>query len=329
MELSTRDGGDSNTSCPHLELLRGRDGRDGHDGRDGMPGLTGRDGKDGEIGPPGPQGPVGPPGPTTVDPRLQGPPGVQGSPGVIGPKGSVGPPGPQGPPGPTGERGPRGENGEKGQMGNTGSQGPPGSPGQRGLTGSPGPIGPPGPTTTTGGAVYIRWGRTTCPSTPGTELVYAGLAGGSHYSHSGGGANKLCLSTNPQYLNYQPGNQGTAYLYGAEYRSFDRQPFHSMHLHNVPCAVCSVSRGRLLMIPARTSCPSSWTREYYGYLMSERHNHVGRSTFECMDSSPESIPGSAGNIEGALFYHNEATCTGLPCPPYVAGREVTCAVCTK
>ena len=82
------------------------------------------------------------------------------------------------------------------------------------------------------------------------------------------------------------------------------------------------------MIPARTSCPSSWTREYYGYLMAERYNH-SQSTYECMDKNPESVPGSEGNIGGALFYHVEATCDGLPCPPYVAGREVTCAVCTN
>ena len=182
---------------------------------------------------------------------------------------------------------------------------------------------------TTGGAVYIRWGRTTCPSTPGTELVYAGLAGGSHWSHSGGGADKLCLSSHPQYLSYQSGHQNTAFLYGAEYEIYGRQPFRSMNQHNVPCAVCSVSRGRLLMIPARTSCPPSWTREYYGYLMSERFNHPSRSTFQCMDKNPQSVPGSGKDINGALFYHNEATCTGLPCPPYVAGRELTCAVCTK
>ena len=275
-----------------------------------MPGLTGRDGKDGEIGSPGPQGPVGPPGPpgpTTVDPGLQGPPG---SPGPEGPTGPPGLQGSQGPPGPPGSRG---------------SQGPHGSPGQRGLTGPPGQ---PGPITSTGGAVYVRWGRTTCPNTPGTQLVYAGKAGGSHYSHSGGGANKLCLPDNPQYLSYQSGHQDTGYLYGAEYKIWGRQPLQSVYQHNVPCAVCSVSRGKLLMIPARISCPSSWTREYYGYLMAERYAHA-RSTFDCMDSSPESIPGSAGSINGALFYHQEATCTGLPCPPYVAGREVTCAVCTQ
>ena len=322
---STSGDGNSSTSCPHLELLRGRDGRDGHDGRDGMPGLTGRDGKDGEIGSPGPQGPVGTPGlpgPTTVDPGMQGPPG---SPGPEGPTGPPGPQGSQGPPGPTGEHGATGTTGDPGPPGSRGNQGPPGSPGQRGLTGS---RGPPGPITSTGGAVYIRWGRTTCPSTPGTRLVYAGKAGGSHYSHGGGGANKLCLPDNPQYLSYQPGHQ-SGYLYGAEYKISSGQPFRSMDDHNVPCAVChSSTRASLLTIPARISCPSSWTREYYGYLMAEHYTHA-RSTFECMDRSPQSVPGSAGSINGALFYHQEAACTGLPCPPYVAGREVTCAVCTK
>ena len=200
-----------------------------------MPGLTGRDGKDGEIGLPGPQGPIGPPGPTAADPGMQGPPGSPG------PEGPTGPPGPQGSQGPPGTPG---TDGDRGPPGPQGSQGPPGSPGQRGLTG------PPGPTTSTGGAVYVRWGRTTCPSTPGTELVYAGKAGGSHYSHSGGGANRLCLPDNPQYLSYQSGHQGSGYLYGAEYE---------IHNHNVTCAVCySSTRASLLTIPARTSCPSSF-----------------------------------------------------------------------
>ena len=86
----------STTSCPNIELLRGRDGRDG---------LPGRDGKDGE----------------------------------------------------------------KGDRGHTGIQGP---PGPQGLPGS-------SPVPNSGGGLYTRWGRTTCPSTPGTELVYAGRVGGS------------------------------------------------------------------------------------------------------------------------------------------------------
>lgn len=58
--------------------------------------------------------------------------------------------------------------------------------------------------------------------------------------------------------------------------------------------------------------------------------YTSRTMFECMDHSPESLPGTAANIDGALFYHVEVKCThGIPCPPYDAQKEVTCVVCTK
>ena len=44
----------------------------------------------------------------------------------------------------------------------------------------------------------------------------------------------------------------------------------TLHDHNAPCAVCHVStRVAVLMIPAWRHCPSQWTLEYTGYLMSE------------------------------------------------------------
>ena len=94
-------------------------------------------------------------------------------------------------------------------------------------------------------------------------------------------------------------------------------------------AVCYTSaRITALMIPAKTRCPPSWTHEYTGYLMAEAAGHH-RSMFECIDKDPESVPGSATNVDGALFYHTEATCSGLPCPPYDAAKELTCVMCTK
>ena len=51
--------------------------------------------------------------------------------------------------------------------------------------------------------------------------------------------------------------------------------------------------------------------------------------FECVDKNPDSIPGSASGLEGAFFLPVEATCTGMPCPPYDPQKELTCAVCTK
>ena len=196
-------------------------------------------------------------------------------------------------------------------------------------------IGPPG-STSTGGVVYTRWGKTICPSTSGTQLLYAGRAAGSWYNQRGGGANYLCLPEQPQYSNYTSGVQnGRAYLYGAEYETGgtqpqDNGPLSSVAEHNVPCAVCYTStRGTAVMIPAQYTCPSFWTREYYGYLMANYHGD-SRTMFECVDRNPQSIPGSTADRDGTVFYHVEVKCNhGIPCPPYDTQKEVTCVVCTK
>ena len=147
--------------------------------------LVGRDGRDGRDG-------------------VRGLPGPAGPPGDKGDRGDLGPPGPQGP---QGERGIVGSQGVVGLQGVTGEKGDHGDPGQ------PGPQGP----LAIGGAVYVHWGRTVCPSDQGTELVYSGRAGGSPWSQQGGGANHLCLPDDPDHLQYQSGRQGYSNLYGVEY----------------------------------------------------------------------------------------------------------------
>ena len=55
-----------------------------------------------------------------------------------------------------------------------------------------------------------------------------------------------------------------------------------------------------------------------------------RTMFECVDSSPDVVRGKASdNADAAVFYHNEASCNGLACPPYTAEKELTCVVCSK
>ena len=179
--------------------------------------------------------------------------------GLDGRDGREGPPGPQGPPG---------RDGRDGLTGPQGPTGPPGQvqmlPGERGPKGMPGPAGPIGPVgpagPQSGGVVYTRWGSSSCPNVSGTTLVYAGRVGGSHYTHNGGGANHLCMPLDPEYsLPYQSGVQGYAYVYGTEYES----PLQGSHDHNVPCVVCLAStRETVLMLPAKTTCPTSWTQEY-------------------------------------------------------------------
>ena len=56
------------------------------------------------------------------------------------------------------------------------------------------------------------------------------------------------------------------------------------------------------------------------------------SEYECVDKDPESVPGldSIGwNSGSGIFNHVEASCNGMACPLYEAGKELTCVVCTR
>ena len=217
--------------------------------------------------------------------------------------------------------------------GRDGRDGRDGAPGLRGLTGLPGPKGDTGAAGPkgegAGGVVYVRWGYEFCPDT-GAQRVYFGRAGGSHYSHSGGGGNPQCLPLHPDYLKTISGIQGYAYIYGAEYQVTDGLVANSKD-RDVVCAVCYVpTRNVVYMLPAKYTCPTGWTREYYGYLMSERHNHQ-RSMFSCVDHSLSPVPNSEPDHNGFLFYPVEGACGSLPCSNthYDQSKELSCAVCTK
>ena len=136
----------------------------------------------------------------------------------MGPPGGEGERGVAGPPGPVGEKGMRGDAGLQGAVGEPGLQGPP-----------------------TGGAVYTRWGRTTCPTVQGTHLLYSGRAGATHHLHKGGAANYLCLPNDPDHLQYQSGVQGYGHIGGVEYWYAGFPLLSSVNHHNVPCAVCYVA----------------------------------------------------------------------------------------
>ena len=220
----------------------------------------------------------------------------------------------------------RGRDGRDGRDGVPGPRGPQGQRGDQGQKGDQGIVGSPGPRN--GGVVYTRWGKSTCPSVSGTTLVYAGRTGGTWYQHKGGAVNYLCMPDDPDYLSYQPGVQGYNYVYGAEYHTAGG-PLQAVTQHNVPCAVCYAStRVAVTMIPAKTQCPSTWTLEYSGYLMSD-YRYYHRTMYECVDKNPDSVPGSASDTNGALLNHVEANCNGMLCPPYDPQKELTCAVCTK
>ena len=119
-------------------------------------------------------------------------------------------------------------------------------------------------------------------------------------------------------------------MYGAEYGVTNGIVPNSRDT-NVPCAVCYVpTRTTLYMMPAKYTCLSNWTTEYYGYLMAERyhHNHH-RSQFTCVDRVLKPVIGTIHDHDGFSFYFVEGRCGSLPCPPYEQTKELTCAVCTK
>ena len=122
---------------------------------------------------------------------------------------------------------------------------------------------------------------------------------------------------------------GYSPLRGAEYWP-PTQPLASNQGHNMPCAVCYAStRDTILMIPAKLACPTHWTTEYTGYLMAGSISYE-RTLFECIDHQPESVSGlNVSDSNNAFYYHVEATCNSLSCPPYDAEKELTCVVCTR
>ena len=220
-----------------------------------------------------------------------------------------------------GLKGYKGEKGDSGSPGSTGLTGPKGVTGQKGMKGVK--------EERNGGTVYVRWGHDQCPST--ARLVYSGRVGGSYHGHSGGGTNPQCLPLDPNFLKPISGAQHRAYMYGAEYETNtdSSSHVHGRHQHDVPCAVCHVSNHTAVyMVPAKYTCPTGWTREYYGYLMSGYFGHH-RTQYICMDTALKSVVGSSADQNSLLFYFVEGRCGSLPCPPYDETKEFSCAVCTK
>ena len=183
---------------------------------------------------------------------------------------------------------------------------------------------------------YTRWGRTSCPNDTNAQLVYSGRVGGINYLATGGSADKICLPDDPDYIpdsiEISLTNQYKSVVQGTEFEvnyGVPGNPLQHLHEQNAPCAVCDVpTRARAIMVPAKITCPPSWTREYYGYLMTE-HDGYHRSSYTCLDVDPEPIAREGSDTNPSLFYHTVTDCNGLSCPPYENNRLLSCVVCTK
>ena len=144
----------------------------------------------------------------------------------------------------------------------------------------------------------------------------------------------LCLPHNSEYSHFLTGFQVALYMEQSSYELSSAAPLTSSVSddNNVPCTVCfTPSWSAVVMIPAKTTCPSNWMTEYIGYLMSAYYtNSHYRSMYECVDKNAESLPNGGGNQNGAELWHVEVDCGyQIPCPPYVEEKELTCIVCTN
>ncbi|XP_053377590.1 short-chain collagen C4-like isoform X2 [Mercenaria mercenaria] len=179
------------------------------------------------------------------------------------------------------------------------------------------------------GSVYVRWGKKTCPN--GAEMVYHGYSGGKLYTDQGSGSDSLCLPSDPTWGHYVDGYQDyRAAIYGTE-TDMPTHPFfkYEVNQQDMPCAVCKSNRSTTLMIPARKDCYPVWTLEYSGYLVSASSNHHVSYNHACLDAQPDFLDHGSANDNEHIFHLVEGHCGSLPCPPYVAGRELTCVVCSK
>jgi len=164
--------------------------------------------------------------------------------------------------------------------------------------------------------------------------VYSGRVGGSNWNYAGGGNNPQCLyQWTLTFFTPISGSQNRGLMYGAKYETNtdSNSHVHGCQDSDVPCAVCHVSnRTAVYMVPAKYTCPTGWTREYYGYLMAEYNTGIHhRSQYTCVDIALKPVNGSSANRNGLLFYFVEGRCGSLPCPPYDNTKELLCTVCTK
>ena len=93
--------------------------------------------------------------------------------------------------------------------------------------------------------------------------MLSGFAAGAFYSNIGGGSNYLCLPHNPEYNKYSDA-AGGGEISGVEYETNSGIFRDSANEQNVPCAQCLSKRSVAMMLPARRTCPKSWTKEYEG-----------------------------------------------------------------
>ena len=159
--------------------------------------------------------------------------------------------------------------------------------------------------------------------------ISTGFAGGSYFNVPGGGANYLCLRSDPVFRPTDEARSPRAEVHGAEYYN---PPNSMLQHHDVPCAVCVVTRSVVLMMPGTNLCDEGWTTEYVGQISAESSTYTShyRTEFVCLDDNAEITTHSSPDADnGAMFYPVQVICGSLPCTPYVENKDLLCVVCSR
>ncbi|VDI61444.1 Hypothetical predicted protein [Mytilus galloprovincialis] len=184
---------------------------------------------------------------------------------------------------------------------------------------------------TQNGAVYIRWGKKTCPQNNGTELIYSGTMGGGWYDRTSSPAEPICIPHDPDFVTKDTASIDSNWvssLYGAEYE--DTFGGLSSHNDDVPCAACRAThKSSVIMIPGKTSCYTGWKTEYFGRMAASSNFNKASSQYTCIDESPDVLEAGSGNYDGYLLYPVRAVCGSLRCPPFHNNALLTCVVCSN
>ncbi|XP_061179605.1 uncharacterized protein LOC133188243 [Saccostrea echinata] len=156
------------------------------------------------------------------------------------------------------------------------------------------------------------------------SLRKEGITAGTYLSQDSLNVDTLCLPKDPEWGNNTYYSDVGTRLFGALYHTRTIN-YHrnSLFGHGVPCAVCLVhNRSLTKAFPARKTCYKGWRLEYQGYLMAG-------ASYVCVDKHADKLPGGKTYRFEHYFNPVGAKCGVMKCPPYVGGREVMCAVCSK
>ena len=163
-------------------------------------------------------------------------------------------------------------------------------------------------------------------------LVYAGRAAGTDHLETGGTSDTFCMPETPQYLSMDTAATHVSTLHGVEFETFgdSTTPFENLAQHNMPYVVCHTDTKLVVFtIPAQYSCPSGWSMEYNGYLMTELERADRQRRHHMRGQRCWGNPGLEADMNDAVVYLMKASCNGLPCPPYNSDMVLPCAVCSK